>query len=43
MPVGLQVVGRPFGEEQVLALMHAIQDAHPMARPSLERIERWKA
>jgi amidase len=43
LPVGLQIVGRPFGEEQVLALMRAIQDLNPTPGPSLERIERWTA
>ena len=43
MPVGLQIVGRPFGEEQVLALMRGVQDLNPTARPSLERIEKWTA
>jgi amidase len=30
MPVGLQVVGRPRGEEAVLALAHRIQALHPI-------------
>jgi len=30
LPVGLQVVGRPFGEESVLALMRSIQEIRPL-------------
>jgi amidase len=33
MPVGLQVVGRPQGEEEVLALAAAIQRANPVGLP----------
>ena len=33
LPVGLQIVGKPFGEEQVLALAQAIQDTHPLGMP----------
>lgn len=35
LPVGLQVVGRPRGEEQVLALAAAIQAANPIGLPRL--------
>ncbi len=35
MPVGLQVVGRSFGEEQVLATAGLVQDAHPIGLPDL--------
>jgi amidase len=35
MPVGLQVVGRPFGEEAVLALMRLVQERRPMGRPTV--------
>jgi amidase len=31
LPVGLQVVGRPMGEEAVLALAAAIQQRHPIS------------
>ena len=33
MPVGLQVVGRPSGEESVLALASVIQCMHPIGTP----------
>lgn len=33
MPVGLQIVGRPQGEEAVLALAAAIQQAHALGPP----------
>ena len=42
LPVGLQIVGRPFGEEAVLALAAEVQEACPIGLPSLELIERWK-
>jgi amidase len=35
MPVGLQVVGRPEGEESVLALMATLQNAHAIGAPPL--------
>ncbi|MFQ5746978.1 MAG: amidase [Gemmatimonadota bacterium] len=35
LPVGLQVVGPPRGEESVLALMHGVQQARPIGRPDL--------
>jgi hypothetical protein len=35
--VGLQVVGRPEGEETVLALMAAVQASIPMALPPMTR------
>jgi len=35
MPVGLQIVGRPFGEESVLALAAAVQRRHPIGSPAL--------
>jgi amidase len=35
MPVGLQIVGRQFGEEAVLALAAQIQRLIPIGRPSL--------
>ena len=35
LPVGLQVVGRPMGEEGVLALAKRIQDVHPIGGPDL--------
>lgn len=40
LPVGLQIVGRPQGEEAVLALAKTVQDLRPIGRPSLERPER---
>jgi amidase len=42
LPVGLQIVGRPFGEEAVLALAAKVQEAFPIGLPSLERLERWR-
>jgi amidase len=35
MPCGLQVVGRPFGEERVLATMAVMQRLRPLGRPPL--------
>jgi amidase len=35
MPVGLQIVGRPLGEEGVLALAAEVQRRHPIGRPTL--------
>jgi amidase len=34
MPVGLQIVGRPAGEEAVLALAAHVQKEHPIGRPA---------
>lgn len=33
LPVGLQIVGRPQGEEAVLALAAQVQHRHPLGRP----------
>ena len=35
LPVGLQVVGPPFGEGKVLALARMIQEVRPLPRPPL--------
>jgi amidase len=35
LPVGLQIVGRPQGEEAVLALAAHVQHHHPLGRPRL--------
>jgi len=35
MPVGMQIVGRPLGEEAVLALAGAVQARHPIGLPRL--------
>ncbi|MBI4419222.1 MAG: hypothetical protein HY560_00190, partial [Gemmatimonadetes bacterium] len=35
LPVGLQIVGKPQGEEAVLALAKAVQDQRPIGRPGL--------
>lgn len=35
LPVGLQIVGRPLGEEAVLALAKAVQDTNHIGLPSL--------
>jgi amidase len=37
LPVGLQIVGRPFGEEAVLALAQHVQQRHPIGLPPLAR------
>lgn len=37
MPVGIQIVGRPMGEESVLALASRVERANPIGRPSLAR------
>ncbi|HYS59277.1 MAG TPA: amidase family protein [Gemmatimonadales bacterium] len=37
LPVGLQIVGKPFGEETVLALASQVQRLHPIGRPPLLR------
>jgi amidase len=42
LPVGLQIVGRPFGEEAVLALAARVQEAFPIGLPSLETIDKWR-
>jgi amidase len=41
LPVGLQIVGRPFGEEAVLALAKQVQDMHGVGLPSLGELEGW--
>lgn len=38
MPVGLQVVGRPQGEEAVLALAQRIQQLRPIGSPPIDRL-----
>jgi amidase len=43
LPVGLQIVGRPVGEEAVLALAGALQRANPIGLPPLDRLEQRKA
>src|SRR5437667_2981180 len=35
LPVGLQIVGRPWGEEAVLALAAQVQERHPIGHPPL--------
>src|SRR5437879_2755317 len=37
LPVGLQIVGKPFGEEAVLTLASQVQRLHPIGRPPLLR------
>jgi amidase len=34
LPVGLQIVGRQFGEEGVLSMAAAVQEARPIGRPA---------
>jgi amidase len=43
LPVGLQLVGGPLGEEAVLALAGAIQRVSPIGLPPLARLEQRKA
>jgi Asp-tRNA(Asn)/Glu-tRNA(Gln) amidotransferase A subunit family amidase len=43
LPVGLQLVGGPMGEEAVLALAAAVQRANPIGLPPLDRLEQRKA
>jgi amidase len=43
LPVGVQIVGGPFGEEAVLALAAAVQRANPIGLPPLDRLEHRKA
>lgn len=38
MPVGLQIVGRPQGEEAVLALAASVQRSHPIGLPAYRSI-----
>ncbi len=35
LPVGLQIVERPSGEESVLALARLVQERHPLGEPPL--------
>jgi amidase len=35
MPVGMQIVGPPVGEEAVLALAQVLQDLSPIGRPAI--------
>ena len=35
LPVGLQIVGKPQGEEAVLALASLVHSRHPLGRPTL--------
>src|SRR5205809_371571 len=35
LPVGLQIVGKPFGEEALLALAAQVQRRHPIGRPTV--------
>lgn len=35
LPVGLQIVGRPLGEEAVLALARVVEQQQPIGRPTL--------
>jgi Asp-tRNA(Asn)/Glu-tRNA(Gln) amidotransferase A subunit family amidase len=37
LPVGMQILGRQFGEETVLALAAAVQRANPIGLPGLVR------
>ncbi len=40
LPVGLQIVGRPQGEEAVLALASAVEQLRPIGPPPLARLQR---
>jgi amidase len=35
LPVGLQIVGKPFGEEAVLAMARLVEQLYPIGRPNL--------
>jgi amidase len=39
LPVGLQIVGRPLGEEAVLALAKQVQENHPVGLPPLANLK----
>ncbi len=43
LPVGLQIVGPPMGEEAVLALAQAVQAAHPIGLPGVEGLDALSA
>ncbi len=38
LPVGMQILGRPFGEEAVLAFAKVFQDTIPIGLPDLSRL-----
>lgn len=40
LPVGLQIVGPPFGEEAVLALARLVEELCPIGRPPLSALHR---
>lgn len=42
LPVGLQIVGRPLGEEAVLALAARIQEIRPVPPPPLSALTNWR-
>jgi amidase len=42
LPVGLQIVGKPLGEEAVLALAKRVQQLNPLDPPPLAALEGWK-
>lgn len=42
LPVALQIVGPPYGEESVLALAKRVQEAHPLGLPSRSQLDRWR-
>ena len=35
LPVGMQIVGKPFGEEAVRAMAKPIEELYPIGRPTL--------
>jgi Asp-tRNA(Asn)/Glu-tRNA(Gln) amidotransferase A subunit family amidase len=35
LPVGIQIVGKPFGEEAVLAMANQIEQLYPIGRPAM--------
>ena len=41
LPVGLQIVGPPAGEEKVLGLCARIQEMYPIGYPDLAAIDRF--
>jgi amidase len=37
LPVGIQIVGKPFGEELVLAMARQVQELYPIGRPGVAK------
>ena len=39
LPVGIQIVGKPFGEEAVLAMARQVEQLYPIGRPTMAFVE----